>query len=1448
MKQLRIVLIALMALALGSGSIWATEPNMADYTAYPIFMSQSVKPNIMIILDNSGSMNFPAYGEGGIWNGTVVDDPPYAGSPYTATIDVRVSDDADDGEESSSGNTYDDNDLDLAGIPYVAVRFQNVSIPNGATITNAYITFEAIHENSSNSNATTINIYGEAADEAESIDFSETNNISGRTTTSASVTWSPGSWTAGHTYDTPDLSSIVQELVNRDGWNEGSSMVFIFTGTGYREAKAHNEDPNAAPVLHVEYTGVRYYGYFDPDARYSYDSGDSRFERDSSGDWSGNFLNWLCMRRIDVAKKILVGGQATVRDGSGQTTLVGDDHAAQSGRYWRRKFTDNIAPHPTPYTGTEYWYGIRNGRIYVDNDSNPFSGWIARFEIRVLKTESEEPDEFLNGNIAGVLQRVGDRARFGLAFYNHEDDADGYDQGGEVRYYVDDDHLDNIVSTIEVEDARTWTPLAESFHEIVRYFRQDSPYYFSSDYTVSDTWDPYYWNDLGEHVECAKSFVLLITDGESTQDLKIPSSLQNYYDPEIDETLPPDSASSNGSDYLDDVALWAHTEDMRTDLDGEQTITLYPVFAFGQGSFVLREAAITGGFIDKNGNNFPDLQEEWDADGNGIPDNYFEAKSGFVLERRILQALTDILKRAAAGTAVSVLATSSEGEGTLVQAFFRPSVTSNLNEIKWIGFLQSLWIDQYGNIREDTDHDLVLDVTKDNVIEFFFDEATGDTKIRRFSVSSSSPYPDLENDPYAEIILDDIEPIWEAGDKLAQRSASDRKIFTYLDKDSDGVVDEPSGDNDPFDDDGEVVRFHTGSASAIKPYLGVKDDPTWQYLGTTHDDRVTNLIQFIRGEAVSGLRNRTIDGSVWKLGDIVHSTPVSISKPVENYHIIYSDESYHTFFNEFKNRETVVYVGANDGMLHAFTSWRYDSANKQFVNNDGEGNPLGSEQIGDELWAYIPQALLPHLKWLADPDYTHVYYVDLKPKVFDAKILDDDTHYTDADTDPNWGTILLVGLRMGGKHIWAEGDFDEDSSTSDTTKDFYPTYICMDVTDPRNPRLLWERTYSELGMTMSTPAVVKVKDKWFAVFGSGPDDYEGNSTKKGHIFVVDLKTGEPYKNGSNDWLFETSEDDAFMNSPVSLDKDLNYNVDVIYFGEAYKESGNWKGKLYKVMVPWVSSGAYDGTDPNNYVDDPKDSTNPWILAPLLEATRPITAPVALTLDQLNNVWVYVGSGRYLSEDDKTNNDQQYIFGVKDPFYNQDHTSSGAYGTDYYHNYSSNLELSISDLFNANPYVVIEGGEVYMTDGSYFGTFDLLVQTARDYNGWIRSLEEARERIVTKFAVIGGIVFTPSFVPNSDICGFGGESFLYGQYFETGTAYKEEVFSGGTETVTIGGTDYQKVLDRVSLGAGKASAVGLHVGMEEGAKAFVQQSTGVVVSENVQPAFNIKSGLRSWREK
>jgi type IV pilus assembly protein PilY1 len=1185
---------------------------------------------------------------------------------------------------------------------------------------------------------------------------------------------------------------------------------------------------------------TKYYGYFEPSVKYSY--GSEIFVRDTSGSWDGNFLNWLTMRRIDVARKVLMGGLATARTGGGNQTNIGE--APGAGYDFTKTYIDPGSMTPLA-DNVSYDYLVDGGYFEVNG---------ARYTIRVQKdiTFPDEAGNFVDGNISGVLQKVGSKARWGNEFFKL---GTGANKSGGTIVSTIGTNMTSLITDLQNTACDTWTPLAEAYYVAMLYFMQEDPepgLDYKDDIPNNNLGDDPYYNGT-EFVECADSFVILITDGGSSYDRMIPDSLKDYDKDGNDPGTYPDS----GSDYLDDVALYARTTDLRPDLDGDQNLILYTIYAFGgdtddpdadpqassHAEQLLKDAARNGGFEDKNGNNLPDLTSEWNANEDDDPDTYYRADNGYELEAKLIAAVNDILSRAAAGSAVSVLATTGEGEGNMVQAYFRPVVPVGLDEVKWVGYLQSIWVDSRGYLREDTNEDGILNVEEDNVISYYLDPASGDTKIKRFAVNQSAPYPDVENDTYELIGLSEIHPLWEAGKLLAERDPGTRKIFTYLDKDKDGQVDDTDG---LFNATGEVVSFDVDSASALKPYLGVKDNATWAYLGATQDDRVTNVISYIRGTDIAGLRSRTlpVDGfdKVWKLGDIVYSTPVSIAKPLDNFHVIYSDESYQTYYNTFKDRETVVYVGGNDGMLHAFTSWKYDAGTQAFTKADST-----TEAMGDELWAYIPQSLLAHLKWLPSPDYTHVDYVDLKPKLFDAKILPDDTHYTDDDTDDNWGTILLLGLNMGGKHIWAAGDFDNGSGTTvSETRHFYPTYSCLDVTDPRNPTLLWERSYADLEMTASFPAVVKVKDKWFAVFGSGPTDYDGTSSKYGHVFVVDLKTGQPYKNGTHDWLFQTTENKAFMNAPVSLDKNLNFSVDAIYLGETYLSS-SWNGKLYKVTVPAVdASGNYDASDPANYVDNPLDGTHPWILSALFNATKPITAPAALSVDVFDNAWIYVGTGRYLSAPDKSSTDTQYMYGIKDPFFNEDHTASGLYGDTYYHNYGTSLELQTSDLFDADPYTVILGDDVY-EGATRIGSFSDLVYAAREYDGWMRTLPIAKERILSKATILGGIVFTPSYVPNGDICGFGGDSYLYGQYYETGTAYYKPVFDEETTTVSVNGVDMEKVVDKIRLGEGKASAVGVHVG-SAGAKALIQQSTGTVINERLHPAFNIKSGLRSWLEK
>jgi len=921
-------------------------------------------------------------------------------------------------------------------------------------------------------------------------------------------------------------------------------------------------------------------------------------------------------------------------------------------------------------------------------------------------------------------------------------------------------------------------------------------------------------------------------------------------------------------------------------------------------------AAKYGGYDDKNGNGLPD-GNEWDKDGDGEPDTYYYVVNPLRLEEQLNKSFADILEKAASGTAASVLATNSEGEGNLMQAYFQPKQATLSDELTWMGYLQSLWVDPCGNLREDSDGDLQLDrhnlltgnpaVAADKIVEFITDN-NGDTKIIRYTshylynpdngdscvciLDQLSPAQACTT-AYEELDIEEILPLFEAGKLLSERDASTRRIFTFLDgdgtdNDGDLLVDESgesemfkpvgqvlntepgvSGD-DPFDDSDELIRFHTSNLGRLRPFLGVNDascNDCGNYLNSADtSQRASVLIDYIRGKdggeiggySAAGMRPRTLDnGNVWKLGDIVNSTPVNVAKSPENFHIIYGDESYQIYYNSVRDRETVVYMGSNDGMLHAFTSWQYDSDNGLYTDPyladaAGSSTYIPNERIGDEIWAYIPQTLLPHLKWLANPEYAHTYYVDLKPKIFDAKI------DVDGDNVAEWRTLLISGLNFGGKHIWVDDDFDGNAGNE--IRHFYPTYFCMDITEPRAPRLLWERSFPGLGLTTSVPAVVKVGSSWFAIIGSGPNDDDGKddienglSDQNGHIFVLDVLTGAPQTAGTDDWLFETTESNAYLNSPASVDYGLTNNVDGIYIGSTYNDGAAWRGNIYKIntwsggspsAVPanWTSSILFDGSDGG-----------------------PITSGISLSVDNLGNVWSYFGTGRYISFEDKIDEQQQFFFGIKDPFFNQDHDQVAPFN--YFENTGNTLTLTKNDLFNSNDITVTTSRNVYTgncpptcTPYGSTGSWDELVGDVRDTDGWYIDLETTTgfpsERVVSKSSVLGGIVFFPGYTPNDDICGFGGDSSFYGLYFETGTAYPRVALPGGSVGPSnIGGETQTIVGTRIELGSGAPPpATGFHVGQQEGAKAFLQMSTGQVIELDVDTAFRLKSGLTFWRER
>ena len=210
------------------------------------------------------------------------------------------------------------------------------------------------------------------------------------------------------------------------------------------------------------------------------------------------------------------------------------------------------------------------------------------------------------------------------------------------------------------------------------------------------------------------------------------------------------------------------------------------------------------------------------------------------------------------------------------------------------------------------------------------------------------------------------------------------------------------------------------------------------------------LVNFLRGD-------RSQEGGYYRtrthvLGDIVASEARYVKAPLFNY----SDASYTAYKALVSSRNGTVYVGANDGMLHAFDA-----------------------TSGQETWAYVPEIVLPSLYKLADKNYStqHQFFVDDTPEVGD--ICPNAPSSSCAASE--WKTILVGGLNRGGKG-----------------------YYALDITDPTTPKLLWEFTDTNLGYSYGNPRITKLKNgTWVVLLSSGYNNADG----QGRVYVLNANSG-----------------------------------------------------------------------------------------------------------------------------------------------------------------------------------------------------------------------------------------------------------------------------------------------------------------------------------------------------
>jgi hypothetical protein len=240
-----------------------------QFTADAPGTADPIGQNFFSTVDDSGTPPIPqgtsennADGDGGDNNSWTVTTTDVVGS---CPIDVRISADSDDSEETISSGSIDwtSSDLELgeqtggspASAQIVGMRFPNLAIPQGATITNAYIQFTV---DEADVIATDLTYTGELTVNAatfQNVPYDLSNRLLNNT--AASVSWNgvpawnnPGDATLDQR--TPNLASIIQEIVNQGTWSRGNALVIFVTGTGERTAESHNGVPAAAPLLHVE--------------------------------------------------------------------------------------------------------------------------------------------------------------------------------------------------------------------------------------------------------------------------------------------------------------------------------------------------------------------------------------------------------------------------------------------------------------------------------------------------------------------------------------------------------------------------------------------------------------------------------------------------------------------------------------------------------------------------------------------------------------------------------------------------------------------------------------------------------------------------------------------------------------------------------------------------------------------------------------------------------------------------------------------------------------------------------------------------------------------------------------------------------------------------------------------------------------------------------------------
>ena len=1152
------------ALALAAGFIVSAatifSPIYADDTE--VFFGQvdpntNVHPNVLFVLDTSGSMNSGDWGYSGTrlermktalntildnstnvnvglmrFNGfygggsvlypvTGIEEPICPNNDCgSVNIVSRILQNDDDMEQyvSSGQMTPGGNYLSMgysnSNEQYVSYRFQDINIPSGATITSAKLEFTAVSSDSGNADLT---IYGHDIDNAPVISTAN-HYLTNAVRTTESVDWEPSAWSVGNVYESPDLSPIVQEIANRNNWCGGNSLAFIVEGTGERAAYSYNNSASRAAQLRITY--------------------DSESIPADKGCVKKRVLSQIDQSIDDAYQKV---GNGDIVTSSDQVEVPQTNSNTSSRTLSRLRFKDLAIPQGSTIESASIQFEV--DKYYDNNAALAFEiedtddapeliaddWWIGnqpKVPANVVWTIPSSDDWSVNTKVStpdlstlvqAVVDRPGWQAANDMAFMistangatgrRQFDSYDGEQPAAaklSVEYRTNIGALggvqavfntarDDMKKVVNELSATGGTPIVAAYYEAVQYMLGG---------TVDYGTERGYYRHRYHRVSHPDSY----TGGSVSRPSGCSDANLESNDCKHEEIIGTatyksplaDSCQTNHIVFLSDGVPTSNTAISKV----KSLIGASSCDPSSGNEACGRELATWLEETDHNQNMARKQNISTYTIGFNINSDFLEDLAGAGGGTYYDAASSDELVAVFQDILGDVLAvdTSFVAPGATVNQFNR---LTHRNDIYFALFKPDARPSWAGNLKRyylgaDNSGDITIqDVNGDPAV----DDSSGFFTNTAKSWWSSSPDGNSVPDGGAASKISLAGP----------NGSGDRRVFTYMGNTI------PSSGIDLASKD--KYQLHEDNNQIKESDLGI--NTSWG-TASQRDEYRTDLLKWARGVDVKDYDlDNDVDEVRPHIGDPMHARPVILN------------------YENGANTHTTIFVATNEGMLHAIEH-----------NN------------GTELYAFMPKELLTNI----DPYYDnqqstkHPYGLD-----GDLSVWHEDTN-DNVTVDAGERAFLFVGMRRGGNN-----------------------YYAFDVSDRLDPKLVWQidggtGDFANLGQSWSRPVptslMINNQEKKVLIFGGGysenqdpnPANLSASQTTDdigNSVFVVDAENGQLLWEGSG----KTGSDKLFSDMDYSIPSDIRV-IDIDLDGRADQMYvGDMGGQLWRFdFTPFHQSG------------------------------------------------------------------------------------------------------------------------------------------------------------------------------------------------------------------------------------------------------------------------------------